>query len=56
MTNVQRVQVNALKAQGFIVVQEHGGVVRLSKGGDKRLVRPDGSTKRANHIDRQPTR
>lgn len=53
MTPIQRQVVDRQVALGFKVVQEAGGVVRLSKGGDKRLVRANGELKRANHIDRK---
>lgn len=49
----QRKTVAELVARGFTVVEDHSDVVRLSKGADKRLVRQDGTQKRANHIDRK---
>jgi hypothetical protein len=52
MTLTQRKTVNQLVSEGFRVVQATGDIVRLSKGPDKRLVRADGTVKRANHIDR----
>lgn len=51
MTPQQRDTVNALKAEGFKVVEDCTDVVRLSKGSDKRLVRQNGQQMRANHID-----
>jgi hypothetical protein len=42
--------VSDLVADGFQVVQRNGDIVRLTKGADARLVRKDGTTKRANHV------
>lgn len=39
-----------LVAEGFEVVERNRSIVRLTKGGDARLVRQDGTQKRANHI------
>lgn len=45
----QQATVNALKAQGFTVVEVCRDIVRLSKGADSRLVREDGTQVRAQH-------
>ena len=47
MTLPQRVIVDQLKADGFAVDQEENTVVRMKRGNDFRLVRMDGSQKRA---------
>jgi hypothetical protein len=52
MTPIQRDTVNQLVADGFQVVLAASDIVRLTKGADKRLVRADGSVKRANHFER----
>lgn len=39
-----------LVAAGFKVVQRHADIVRLTKGADARLVRKDGTVKRAQHV------
>lgn len=52
MTPIQQRAIDALVRQGFKVVETCTDVVRLSKGADKRLVRTNGETKRANHIER----
>lgn len=52
MTPVQRTTVEQLQACGFQIVEKASDIVRLSKGADKRLVRADGTQKRANHIER----
>ena len=52
MTPVQRKTVNELVADGFRVVLAAREIVRLTKGADKRLVRADGSQKRAQHFER----
>lgn len=52
MTTAQRNTVSQLQAIGFRIVEKSSDIVRLSKGADKRLVRADGTQKRANHIDR----
>ena len=47
MTLPQRVIVDQLKADGFAVDQEQNTVVRMKRGNDYRLVRMDGTQKRA---------
>lgn len=42
--------VTDLVAQGFMVVERNQSIVRLTKGADARLVRKDGTQKRANHV------
>lgn len=49
MTPKQRIEVDKLKAQGFEVVQVGTDIIRLTKGADARLVRQNGTQKRANH-------
>lgn len=51
MTNNQRATVNQLVADGFQVVTASVEVVRLTKGADRRIVFPDGSQNRANHVE-----
>lgn len=51
MTAAQRTTVNQLVADGFKVVENCRDIIRLTKGADARLVRPDGSQKRANHVE-----
>jgi len=51
MTPLQRVTVNQLVADGFKVVETCRDIIRLTKGADARLVRSDGSQKRANHVE-----
>lgn len=41
--------VSNLVAEGFQVVERNKTIVRLTKGPDARLVRQDGTVKRANH-------
>ena len=50
MTPIQKHTVNQLKSEGFQVVETNKSIVRLTKGPDARLVRPDGVTMRANHV------
>ena len=50
MTPIQKHTVNQLKSEGFQVVEKCVDIVRLTKGADARLVRPDGVTMRANHV------
>lgn len=52
MTPNQQQTVNHLIADGFHIVLTAKDIVRLTKGADKRLVRQDGSVKRANHVER----
>lgn len=52
MTTAQQNTVSQLQAIGFRIVEQCSDIVRLSKGADKRLVRADGTQKRAQHIDR----
>jgi hypothetical protein len=47
MTLPQRVIVDQLKAEGFVIDKEENNVVRMKRGNDYRLVRMDGSQKRA---------
>jgi hypothetical protein len=51
MTPTQRATVNQLVADGFKVVETCRDIVRMTKGADARLVRQDGSQKRANHVE-----
>lgn len=51
MTHLQRSTVNQLVADGFQVVTASVEVVRVTKGADRRIVFPDGSQKRANHVE-----
>ena len=51
MTPTQCATVNQLVADGFKVVTASVEVVRLTKGADARLVRQDGSQRRANHVE-----
>lgn len=48
--NPQDQAVANLVAEGFQVVERNKTIVRLSKGPDARLVRQDGTQKRANHV------
>lgn len=50
MTPIQKQTVNTLKSEGFQVVEINRDIVRLTKGADARLVRRDGTQKRANHV------
>jgi hypothetical protein len=50
MTPIQTQTVNTLKSEGFQVVEINRDIVRLTKGADARLVRRDGSQKRAQHV------
>lgn len=47
MTLAQRATVDLLKADGFEIDQEENNVVRMKRGNDYRLVRMDGTQKRA---------
>ena len=47
MTLPQRVIVDQLKADGFVIDQEQNTVVRMKRGNDYRLVQMDGAVKRA---------
>jgi hypothetical protein len=53
MTDAQRNTVTQLQAEGFTLTRETGCMVRMKKGADERLVRTDGSQKRANHAVRE---
>lgn len=53
MMSAQEKAVTDLVASGFKVVQRHADIVRLTKGPDARLVRKDGTVKRANHVVRE---
>lgn len=46
MTPLQRLRVGEQQAQGFKFVSEAGGVVRLERNGDQRLIQADGTIKR----------
>lgn len=52
MTLPQRVIVDQLKADGFVVDQEENTVVRMRRGNDYRLVQMDGVVKRALGVKR----
>lgn len=47
--------VASLVAEGFQIVERNRDIVRLTKGPDARLVRQDGTTKRAQHVIRKVT-
>lgn len=47
MTLAQRAMVDRLKAEGFVIDQEQNNVVRMKRGNDYRLIRMDGTQKRA---------
>ncbi|MEE1883376.1 hypothetical protein V0R55_24740 [Pseudomonas soli] len=49
MTPLQRNTVQQLLSQGFRVVEEAGGVVRVTRNGDNRVVQGDGTQKRGHH-------
>lgn len=51
MTPIQRKTVTDLQAIGFQIVLQAKDIVRMTKGADKRLVRADGSQKRAQHFE-----
>lgn len=51
MTPLQRATVNQLVANGFKVVETCRDIIRLTKGADARLVRQDGSQRRAHHVE-----
>lgn len=42
--------VASLVAEGFQIVETNRSIVRLTKGSDARLVRQDGTIKRAQHV------
>lgn len=52
MTLPQRVIVDQLKADGFVVDQEENTVVRMKRGNDYRLVQMNGVVKRALGVKR----
>lgn len=56
MTPAQRATVSQLKADGFEVIATTVEVVRVTKGEDRRIVFPDGSQKRANHVEHKERR
>ena len=56
MTPLQLATVNQLVADGFKVVETCRDIIRLTKGADARLVRQDGSQKRANHLEHKERR
>lgn len=50
MTPAQKKTIDTRKAQGFqVVFTDPDGVIRLTKGADKRVVFQDGSEKRGHH-------
>lgn len=49
LTPQQRLAVQQLQAQGFRVVEEAGGVVRVTRNGDNRVIQGDGTQKRGHH-------
>jgi len=51
--NPQDKVVSDLVAEGFQVVERNRSIVRLTKGSDARLVRQDGTVKRAQHVIRK---
>lgn len=56
MTPLQQKAVNALLAEGFEISAQNHEIVRLAKGADKRIVMPNGTTKRAHHTHHQEAR
>lgn len=46
----QEQSVADLVSEGFQVVEVNQSIVRLTRGADARLVRKDGTQKRANHV------
>lgn len=49
ITQAQRLTVKTLTVQGYAVVEVSSDVVRMSKNGDNRLIRADGSQLRGQH-------
>jgi hypothetical protein len=47
MTAAQKSKVSELQLQGFSITSKHKGFIQVEKGADKRLIRTDGSQKRA---------
>ncbi len=56
MTPIQRETVNQLKSEGFQVIPTSSDMILLTRGADSRLVRQDGSQKRAGEADRSKER
>jgi hypothetical protein len=50
MTPAQKDTVARLKAEGFELIVE-AGVVRVTRGADRRIIFEDGSQKRGLHVD-----
>lgn len=50
MTPAQKDTVAKLKADGFELIVE-AGVIRMTRGADRRIIFEDGSQKRGHHID-----
>jgi hypothetical protein len=50
MTPAQKDTVARLKAEGFELIVE-AGVVRVTRGADRRIIFEDGSQKRGHHVD-----
>lgn len=48
MTTAQRITVEKLQADGFSIIRHHADMVLMTSGADHRLVRVDGSQKRAS--------
>ncbi|MGK0158885.1 hypothetical protein [Pseudomonas mosselii] len=51
MTPAQEITVAQLKSQGFKQVVEGLEIVRMTKGGDRRVVMADGNQKRGYHVE-----
>lgn len=47
MTPAQRTRVSELQLQGFSITAKHKDFIAMSRGADNRLIRTDGSQKRA---------
>ena len=48
MTPAQKSKVSELQLQGFSITAKHKDFIAMQKGADNRLVRTDGSQKRAS--------
>lgn len=48
MTSAQRSTASTLQLQGFSIAAKHKDFIAMQKGADSRLVRTDGSQKRAS--------
>lgn len=54
MTSNQQKTIDALKTEGFQLTGKHRDMVLMSKGSDNRIVRHDGSQRRAQpHFTRE---